>query len=107
MLRRFCAITEVAVTTSAATTGKFDYRNFAGGQVYVPANSSLTTLTWRGSHDGVTYLPVQDGAGTAVASTVTPSTTGCCCLIPASCFACAFLKAVGNAAGTIYLSLKS
>jgi hypothetical protein len=112
MLQRSCPIATLYCGTSAAASlvgttgaaGKVDFRNFSGGQVYVPAGSSITSLTWYGSHDGVTFLPVQDGAGNAVVSTVA---AGYSCLIPASCFACAFLLAVGNAAGTINLSIKT
>jgi len=110
MFQRSCTPISLAITATLATTPPFSFGNFAGGQVYVPANSSLTTLTWysAATADG-TFTPVQDGASTpaAVTSTVTPSTTGCNCKIPADCFACAFLKVVGNAAETIGLSLKS
>lgn len=94
----------IAVDTTAAACDPIPFADYAGGQVYVPAGSSLTSLTWYGSGDNATFYPVQDGLGNAVTSTVAASM---CCLIPAACFACLFLKAVGNAAGTIAISLKS
>ena len=107
MLQRLCSIiNEVAVDTTAAACDAIPFSNFAGGMVYVPATAgaSITGLTWYASHDGITYLAVYDGAGVAVTTTIAHSK---CCLIPAACFGAAFLKAVGNAAGTIILSLKS
>ena len=94
----------VTVGTSADTSQSIPFQNSSGGQVHVYAGSSLTALTWYASVDGVLFLPVQDGQGNAVASIVS---AGISCLIPASCFSCAFLKAVGNAAGSIDLALKS
>jgi hypothetical protein len=90
-------------TTAAASTG-FNNKNFAGGMVYVPAGSSITSLAWYGSSDGILFYPIYDGAGNAVTSTVAASE---CCLIPAACFASAFLKAVDAAGGTISVSLKA
>jgi hypothetical protein len=103
-LHRVCDILLVTIGTTVAGSSPISYTAYAGGQVFVPAGSSITTLVWYGSHDGVTYLAVQDGAGNAITSSIAASKN---CLIPAACFACAFLKATGNEAGTINLSLKS
>jgi hypothetical protein len=95
----------VTVTNSLATCQEIPFENASAGQVYVPSGSSLTVLTWysKMESDG-TFVAVQDGAGNAVTSTVSASM---CCLIPAACFGCKCLKAVGNTTGYIDISVKS
>jgi hypothetical protein len=95
----------VAVTNSEATTGKIGYHGCAGGEVYVPAGSALTLLTWYASwDDSGTFVAAQDGAGNAVTSTVAASVA---VPIPAPLFGARCLKAVGNDTGTINVTLKS
>lgn len=95
----------VHVDTVLADCGEIPFTNASAGQVFVPAGSNLTTLTWYAAPvSGGTFLAVQNGAGVAVTSTVS---AGICCLIPAACFGCAVLKAVGNADGTVDICLKS
>ena len=109
MFQRTCTIVTATADTAVAASTVIPFGNFAGGQVFVPTGSSITALTWYGSHDGTTFLPIEDGAGNAVTSIFSSSAAAAkSCLIPAACFGCAFLKAVASgAAGTIYLSLKS
>ena len=104
MLQRFSLVTQVAVGTSVSASKTIEFRSFGAGQVFVPVGSAITVLTWYGSYDGITFLPIQDGNGNAVISTVS---AGNCCLIPAACFACAFLRATDPTGGTINLSLKA
>jgi hypothetical protein len=103
-MQRNTLITKVAVGTVVADSAKIPFGNHSGGQVYVPSGSTITTITWYGSHDGVTFTEIQDGSNNAIVSLISASLN---CAIPAACFACAFLKAVGDAAGTIDISLKS
>lgn len=94
----------VHIDTVLADSDSIEYRSWAGGMVYVPAGSSLTLLTWCTStaEDG-TFLPATDGAGNAITSTVA---AGMACLIPAALFGALWIKATGNADGTISVSLK-
>lgn len=104
-LTRYCGtVQDAAAGASAAASDPIDCRQWAGGMIHVPAGSEITTITWYCSteKDG-TFLAVMDGAGEAVTTTIA---AGQACLIPAACFAAAWLKAVGNAAGTIDISLK-
>ena len=98
------ALPTIAVDTTAAACDPIPFADYAGGQVYVPTGSSITSLAWYSSPDNATYTPVYDGLGNACSSTIAASEN---CPIPAACFACMFLKAVGNAAGIIAISLKS
>jgi len=94
--------TDIGATLAASEV--IDLRSFGGGMVHILSGVGLTTLTWYSctTSDG-TFLPVQDGVGTAVTSTVAPSQA---CMIPAACFASAFLKAVGNVAAVADVTLK-
>jgi hypothetical protein len=101
---RFCTKQPVSVTAVAATTGSIDYRGFASGMVYVPAGSAIILLTWYAAEDpSGTFYAVDDGAGGAATSTVAASSS---VQIPVMCLGAGALKAVGNDAGTIIVSLK-
>lgn len=41
--------------------------------LYIPAGFTGTTVELTASHDGVNYIPVQDGAGNNLSFTVSPS----------------------------------
>ena len=77
--------TSVAVGTTEPTSDRIPYENHAGGQVYVPAGSSITLLTWYGSDDGKTFYALYDGAANAVKSSGLAATYSC--PIPDECFA--------------------
>ncbi len=94
----------VAVTDVLATTGAIPYQGFSSGEVHIPSGS-ITSLTWSVSHDGTTYFSAYDSAATPAAVTQTVG-SGKAYPIPAALAGARFLKAVGNAAGTIYVSLK-
>jgi hypothetical protein len=102
---------QAQIGTSAPTVG-FSLSNFAGGSVFFPA-SGITQLTWYGSIDGKTYVPVGDGAGNGVTTTPTEvaGSYASCPLIPAVCFALPFLacyaSGAGDTGGVIGLGLKS
>lgn len=97
-------IPEVAVGTAIGDSQAIGYGPFASGMVYVPAGSSLTTLTWHACEtaDG-TYLEAEDASSTAVTQTVA---AGQAHPIPESLIGAQFLKITGNAAGTVGVTLK-
>jgi hypothetical protein len=88
-----------------ASSTEIDLRGWAGGMVYVPTGSSITILTWYAAkYPTDTYLPAYDGLGNAVTSIVVgPMAVP----IPAALFAAGVIKALGDAAGTIGVTLKS
>ena len=95
----------VAVGTAAADSTPISMMEYAGGMIYMPATTSISTLTWLSSlHEAGPYVPLQDGAGTAATSTVGANM---CCPLPAVCYPAAHLKAIGNAAGVFDLNLKT
>ncbi len=104
-LQRFTDTLSGFAVPASATGNGFAFGSSSAGQVRIPSGSPITSLTWySGDTRGGPWYPVQDGAGNGVTSTVA---AGNSCLIPAACFACAFLLAVGNSAGTMNLDLKS
>jgi hypothetical protein len=108
MIRRESNVpSSVTVDTSGniANCTVISYGDWAGGSVDVPAASSLTTLTWyKCSTRSGTYLPAYDGLGNAVTSAVGASES---VPIPNTLFGAQYLKIVGNAAGTVTVSLKA
>jgi len=105
----------IPLLANIATATQIIYKGYSSGEVFVPATVSLTTLTWYGSPDGITYYPLyQDGgttqftSGTPVATAVTSNVvaTGCGVPIPIGAMGCAYLKAVGNVATTGVVTLK-
>lgn len=94
----------VSITNSASTTGEIDFSGAAGGIVFVPSGSELTSLTYHAAPAlGGTYLPLSDAAGEAVTQTVE---AGKAYDLPAACYGAAALKIVGNTAGNVDVSLK-
>ncbi len=94
----------LALTTSDTTTPELLYGHAAGGTIFIPAASSITTLTYYAAKDpGGTYLPLQTSAGVAVTQTVA---AGRAYDMPAACYGCRGLKIKANAAGTVQISLK-
>ena len=76
------------------------------GMVYVPSGSSITTLTFYAAEkSGGTFLPAYTYDGTAAA--ITSITAGRAYEFPPGLYAAEVLKIVGNAAGTIAITLKS
>jgi hypothetical protein len=99
-------ILEVTVDTTAAASEEINFSGYAGGVVFIPttAGASITTLTWYAAEkSGGTYLPLSDEDGVAVAQTVSHTKVYA---LPSALYGCRFLKAVGNAAGTIIISVK-
>lgn len=97
-------IAEVTVSDAVAGSEAIVYGPYASGMVYIPAGSSITTLTWYAcaTKDG-TYLPAEDAASGAVTQTVAASQAH---PIPVALLGCRFIKAEGNAAGVMGVTLK-
>jgi hypothetical protein len=94
----------VAMTDSAATTGVIQYSEASGGVLRLPAGSSITSLTWYATEAiGGTFAPAYDQDGVAVTQTVVHTRIY---EIPSALFGAAAIKAVVNAAGTVYVNLK-
>lgn len=94
----------VAVGTTVAASDAIVFGDFANGMVYIPAGSSLTTLTWHASTElSGTYLAAEDAASAAVTQTVAASQSH---PIPVALSGARFLKITGNAAGVVGVTLK-
>lgn len=97
-------IPSVTVATSVASSEAIKYGPYASGSVYVPAGSSLTTLTWHACEtEGGTYLAAEDASSAAVTQTVAASQTH---PIPVALAGARFIKITGNAAGVVGVTLK-
>ena len=102
--RKSSHIDSVAVGTAVSGSDAIGYGPYASGMVFVPSGSTITTLTWHacGTEDG-TYVAAEDASSNAVTQTVAASQAH---PIPAALQGCRFIKATGNAAGTVGVSLK-
>jgi hypothetical protein len=97
-------IASVTVATAVASSEEIRLSSYAGGMIFVPAGSSITTLTWYAAEkpDG-TYLVAYDEDNIAVTQTVQ---AGRCYPIPSALFGCRAIKAVDAAGGYLLVSLK-
>ena len=93
-----------SLTTAIGTTEEIIIGPHATGTVGIPTGSSITSLTYWVSHDGVTYIPLW-AVDNAAAVTQTVEQTRAYPIRPES-FGSRFLKIVSNAAGDVYVSLK-
>ena len=105
MLERFSnTIPSVTVDTTAAACQEIPFGPYAGGMLFIPAGSSVTTLTWWAAEEpGGTYLAASDEDGTAITQTVA---AGKSYQLPLALYGCRALKAVSDAAGVMGVSLK-
>ena len=98
------SIASIAVGTTVAASDAIAFGDFDRGMVYVPAGSSLTTLTWHASTEqNGTYLAAEDATSTAITQTVGASQAH---PIPELLIGARFLKITGNAAGVVGVTLK-
>lgn len=106
MLERFAStIPSVTLTTSSTTTEEIRLGNYSGGFVFIPAGSSVTTLTWWVAEKASgTYFAAYDEDNAAITQTVAASQANA---IPSALFGAMAIKAVSNAAGTMAVSLKA
>lgn len=95
----------VTVETSVGSSGDIGYGEYIHGTLYVPAASSLTTLTFFG-YDATNdaWVQIYDSSNAAVSRTVAASRAYA---IPAECNGCSLLRIVGNATGAVVVSLKA
>lgn len=105
MLDRITKRMTVSVTTDIATTEEIPYGIYGGGSIHIPDGSSITSITWSSAPEkGDTYEAAYDKDGLAVTQTVAANGAY---PIPLALFGAGAIKAVGNAAGTIYVSRKT
>lgn len=100
----------LAITASSSTTATINKSGFVTGTIFVPAGSSLTGLTFfvapHESMDGNsagTFVQAYDDSNAALALTVA---AGRAYRIPLELAAAPFLRIVGDATGTIHVSLQ-
>lgn len=106
MTRFTTRVMSLDVATSAGSCDVLPFGGYASGRIYVPAGSSLTTLTFYDApYAEGTFVASYDDAGTPAAITLTVS-AGKSYPIPAKLYGAGAIKIVGNAAGTVDVSLK-
>lgn len=101
--RAYRELPDVSLTTALGTTPNFDFRKWAGGNIMIPAGSSITSLTFYSSLDDGNYVPLNDSTGSAVALTVAASGSY---PIPDAVFGCSDIKIVSDAAGSVDMLFK-
>ena len=95
---------EVTVGDAVADSEAIDYGSYASGMVFIPAGSSITALTWHACETiNGTYLAAEDASSAAVTQTVAASQAH---PIPVALLGCRYIKAVGDAAGVMGVTLK-
>lgn len=105
MIRRPHTISDVHVDTVLADCDQIITGDYIVAEVFVPADSDLTTLTWYAAPArGGTYLPAYDADGAPIVQAVA---AGGAYPVPVDLAACRALKAVGNADGTVHVSVKA
>lgn len=101
--RAYQELPDIAITAALSTTYSMDFRKWAGGNVMIPAGSSITTLTFYSSLDDGNFIPLYDSNASAVSLTVVASGSY---PLPDAVFGCGDIKMVGNAAGNVDILLK-
>jgi len=100
----------VAVTADASTTGIVKWGDRAGGMVYVPTGSPITTLIFHvapGESSDDVFLPAYDDTPTTpVAITLTGLSGGRAYPLPVKIFGTGAFKMVGNDAGNVIVTRK-
>lgn len=100
----FARIADVVVDTVLADADEIIFTDRLGGRFYVPAGSTITSITWYDAPVvGGTFLASYDADGVALVQTVA---AGNSYEIPPSLAGAAALKMVGDADGTVDVILK-
>lgn len=103
-IRRAYSPQTVSVTASAGTTGEIPFEECAGGMIFVPTGSALTSLTFHAAEKcGGTYYPAYDASGNAIALTVVHTRAY---QLPTALYGAGALKIVGNGSGSIVILKK-
>lgn len=100
-----CSIQQpLTVDTVLADAEELGFSDWITGIVYVPSGSTITSLTWYAAYErGGTFYAAYDSNGDAVTQTVAATKAY---PIPLALAGAVALKAVGDADGTVYVSLK-
>ncbi len=99
------AVLTVSLNTAEGTTEEIPYEAYAGGMVFIPSGSSITTLTWWAAPKrGGTFLAAKDEDAAAVTQTVAASDA---IEIPKALYGAGAIKAVTNASGNVEISFKT
>lgn len=106
-LQRFVSdVMTISVDTSGniANCEPIPFGSYAGGCFFI-ASGSITSIAPYGAMTLTgTYVPLYDSSNTAVSRTIAASRGYA---LPDECFGWKFLKLVANAAGSLYVMLKS
>lgn len=111
MSRAHASSPSFAITTNVATTPIVDKSGHPWGRIFIPSGSSITTLTFydqphakKGTEPASSdaYYTAKDAANAAVTLTVA---AGCSYPFPEAIAASPNLRIVGDAAGSIIISL--
>lgn len=94
----------VAVDTVLADAQAFSAVGFDRGTVINPAGSTVTTITWNGSHDGTNYVAVEDSSSTAVTNSSLAASQSQ--PLPTELFDFPYVKGVSNLDGSVEIILK-
>lgn len=103
LTRNNLVLAGVHVDSVAADAQAVGFTEWAGGMVFVPAGSSITSIAWYAAESpSGTFTPVYD-AGAALTTAVAG---GQCAAIPTALFGAGAFKMVGDADGTVSVLLK-
>ena len=102
--RRSTTQLSATVATTVAASTEIQYGEWSSGMVHIPSGVTTVTLTWYTAEiEGGTYLAAQDYNGTAVTQTVAASKSY---PIPLALIGAVAIKAKGDAAGSMHVTLK-
>ena len=107
MPRQIKRYAEVSNPTLAAddTTPEIALEHFVSGEIILPTGSTITTLTYYVAEKmGGTYWPAYDASGSAVTQTVAAERAY---PLPTAIFGAAAVQIQGNAAGAVFITLKT
>jgi hypothetical protein len=105
MLQRFSTtIPDLTVAAAVDDSEEMNFGSYSSGFIFVPAGATTTTITWYvAEKPGGTYMAAYDEDHVAITTTVAASQA---VAIPSSLFGARAVKAVGNVATTVAVSLK-
>jgi hypothetical protein len=100
----------LSLTTAQGTTGRLNYEDASGARIYIPAGSSITTLTYYDApvdeaDDTTVWYEAMDDADTPAAIVRTVE-AGKSYPIPEALFGARFIAIKADAAGDVYVTKK-
>ena len=99
----YSAPQSISITAALATTPIIWYADSCFGFFAVQAASAVVTITWYGSHDGVSFYALYDDDNVARTTTVAASRSY---RFPLEAAGCKAIKAVGNDTGVLLVVTK-